>query len=60
MAGPQEKGGQEGGSTISWRKFFFPPKIGTVKFLQVKNIWDLSLFIEQDISDEKFFLNLSF
>ena len=31
MAGPQEKGGQEGGSTISWRKFFFPPKIGNRK-----------------------------
>ena len=53
MAGPQGKGGQEGGSTISWRKFFFHVKSETVKFLQVKNIWDSSLFIEQDISDEK-------
>ena len=60
MAGPQEKGGQEGGAPFPGGNFFFHLKSETVKFLQVKNIWDLSLFIEQDISDEKFFLNLSF
>ena len=31
MARLQGKGGQEGGSTISWRKFFFPRKIGNCK-----------------------------
>ena len=34
-------------------KFFFHVKSENIKFLDVKNIRDLSLFIEQDISDKK-------
>ena len=34
-------------------EFFFHVKSETVKFLQGKKIRDLSLFIEQDISDKK-------
>ena len=34
--------------------FFFPRKIGKHKqFLHVNNMWDYSLFIEQDLSDKK-------
>ena len=40
--------------TISWSKiFFFHVKSENIKFLHVKNIWDLSLFIEEDISYKK-------
>ena len=46
--GRRERGESRGGA-----KFFFPVKSGTRKYLQVKNIWDLSLFIGRDISDKK-------
>ena len=40
--------------TISRNKIFFPRKIGKHKqFLHVNNMWDYSLFIEQDLSDKK-------
>ena len=39
--------------TISWSKIFFHVKLKNIKFLHLKNIWDLSVFIEQDISDKK-------
>ena len=34
-------------------KFLFHVKSENRKFLHVKNIWNLSLFVEQDISDKK-------
>ena len=33
--------------------FFFDVKSENIKFLHMKNIWGLRLFIEQDISDKK-------
>ena len=39
--------------TISWSKFFFQVKSENIQFFHVKNILDLSLFIEQEISDKK-------
>ena len=56
--GPQGKRGQEVGGasplTISRSKIiFFQVKSENIKFLHVKNIWDLSVFIEQAISDKK-------
>ena len=32
---------------------FFHVILENIKFLHVKNIWGMSLFIEQDISDKK-------
>ena len=40
-------------SSFPGAKVFFHVKSETIKFLQVKSISDLSLFIEQDISDKK-------
>ena len=41
------------------QKTFFDVKSENLKFLWENNMWDLSLFIEQDIRDEKYlFLNL--
>ena len=40
-------------TTISWNKFFFPRKTENIKFTHVNNKRDLSLFIEQNISDKK-------
>ena len=59
--GPQRKrrqGGREVGGasplTISSSKIiFFQVKSENIKFLHVKNIWDLSVFIEQALSDKK-------
>ena len=38
---------------VEQNNFFFYVKSEDVKFLQVNNIWDFSLFIEQDMSDKK-------
>ena len=35
------------------QNFFFHVKLGNIKFLYVNNMWDYSLFIEQDSSDKK-------
>ena len=44
--------------TITWNNnffsIFFHVKLKNIKFLQVSNMWDFSLFIEQDISDKKY------
>ena len=42
--GRREKEGREGAS---------PPPFPGATYLHVNNKWDLSLFIEQDISDKK-------
>ena len=47
----RETGGQP--APFPGAKFFSHVKSEHIKFLHVKNIWDLSLFIEQDISDKK-------
>ena len=33
-------------------KFFFHVKSENIKYLHVNNMWDFSLFFEQDISDK--------
>ena len=35
------------------QKIFFHVKLGNIKFLHMNNMWDHSLFIEQDVSDKK-------
>ena len=41
---------------------FFHLKLENIKFIHVSNMRDLTLFIEQDVSDKNrvFFLNFSF
>ena len=54
-----ENGGQGGYHTpppphhFQDQKIFFHVKLGNIKFLHVSNMWDYSLFIEQDLSDKK-------
>ena len=55
-----ERGGQGGTPPppppphhIQDQKIFFHVKLGNIKFLHVSNMWDYSLFIEQDLSDKK-------
>ena len=36
------------------KKIFFHVKSENIKCLHVDNIWDFSLFIEEDISDKKY------
>ena len=45
--GRRERGESRGGKIFSifWSKIFFPRKTGTRKYLQVKNIWDLSYLL---------------
>ena len=54
-AGLWGKEGRDGASPPPFpgAKFFSHVKSETIKLLQMKNIWVLSLFIEQDISDKK-------
>ena len=56
ILGRREGGGDRGALTplpFPGAKLFFHLKSETIRFLQVKNIRDLSLFIEQDISGQK-------
>ena len=50
--GKEERGGASP-PPFPGAKSFFHVKSETIKSLQVKNIWDLSLFIERGISDKK-------
>ena len=48
-------------TTILWSKYFFSLlKSENIKFFHVNNMWDFSLFVEQDITDKNLFLNLLF
>ena len=48
-----ERRGASPPTIILEQKLPFHLKLENIKFLDVKNIWDLSLFIEQDIRDKK-------
>ena len=55
-----DKGGTGGGGDAShphppapFPHLFFDVKMENIKFLHVNNIWDFSLFVEEDISDKK-------
>ena len=55
-----DKGGTGGGGDAShphppapFPHLFFYVKLENIKFLHVNNIWDFSLFVEEDISDKK-------
>ena len=45
LQGRREKGEQGGGASVIFPRSF--------QFLQMENMWDSSLFIEEDMSDQK-------
>ena len=65
VQGRRERGGEGAGGDASpppppppprhfvEQKFSFHAKSENIKLLHVNNMWDFSLFIEQDISDKK-------
>ena len=53
LQGRREKTGRQHPHHFLEQKNFFHVISENITFLHVKNIWDLSLFIEQDISDKK-------